>query len=164
MASLIRRLSRPTASYRPHAGFYCHGSTAPHAIGSVLVARARATEFSDRVLGDGTNVEALVESVRPRGAPSRLKCIFLVDDCNDLNGAGAAEDYVYLVTSPRVTRANFAWITELMGRRGANRYAVECAENYWRGLPIVSRGDWNKRNSYELLASRVTIASRIKGR
>jgi hypothetical protein len=120
---------------------YYHGSSKPLEIGQVLAARERPTEFSNRTSKDGYNVEGFVDSYRPPEAVSRLKCVFAVDNVDDLNLAGASEDFVYEVEPiGKVTKAYFGWFSKVLvsamsGKLNGNKSAEKAAENYWKGVP-----------------------------
>lgn len=108
------------------------------------MAKERPTEFSNRTSKDGYSVEGFVDSYRPSGAVSRLKCVFVVDNVDDLNLAGASEDYVYEVEPiGKVTKAYFGWFSKVLmsafsGKLKDNKTAEKAAQNYWKGIPMKS--------------------------
>ncbi len=138
-------------------------------LGTVLKAKSRKTEFSDRVSADGVNVELFVENLRPATEVSRLKSIFMVEKRSMLNYLGAAEDYVYLVKATgHVTKANFAWFSELLslarnGKLLRNTRAVKCAVNYWKATPVIGQGlPSYRKDGFEYLASSVIFEKMVK--
>lgn len=147
---------------------YYHGSSKPHEVGSVLIATPRKTEFSRRTSVDGVGFEDLVESFRPKDAPSRLASIYSVEHVEDVNVAGGAEDYVYAVAPlGRVTRVYFAWLSEILGMffdgglaRGNDRMAAY-ALGYWSG----AKPPKSARHGVvvaEVLSDGVQILERVK--
>ncbi len=125
---------------------FFHGSSKRHAIGSVLKARRRKTEFQDprpfRTLGaKPQDVEGFVESYRPRGYPSRTKTIYLVTDPRCVDEAGGSGEHVYEVRPLSMTlRVHFGWFGKLLGLAfdgvslKSSRLASRYAKSYWRGV------------------------------
>lgn len=150
-----------------------HGSSQPLKVGSTLVARQRPTEFSDRADDVGTNVEKFVDSFRPADVPSRLQCIFAVGATRDLNLAGAAEDYVYVIESlGPVTKCDFGWFGEVLGlthdgvELKKSDEAARCAKAYWSGkrFDVVSEDGHVTPSAFEYLCPAVKIIKRIRPR
>lgn len=150
---------------------YYHGSSRAHKIGSIIKAvKSRPTEFSDRISTvDNISVEDFVEQYRPPNLPSRLQCIFMVDDVADLNMAGASEDYVYEVEPVgTVASCDFGWFQQLLGiifdqeEDGSkigflnNPEAIKMAKMYWNGKPSSYEGSHR-----EFLASQVKIVRQV---
>jgi hypothetical protein len=147
--------------------FY-HGSSKQ--LPKKLIANSRPTEFSKRISIDGISVEDFVESQRPEKCVSRLRCIFLVNDINDLNIAGASEDFVYEVKPVgRFSKVHFGWFSELLGmvyeEEGLidNPKAIKLANGYWSGKPFIRKGN-SSPAAWEFLAEEVEIIKLVNQR
>lgn len=121
---------------------YYHGASKPLKIGSLIKAKSWKTEFSDKRSIDNINFEDFVEKLKPANKPSRLKCLYTVSAVEDLNSAGASEDYIYEVDPiGRVHKDDFGWLSEIMGlmfdeeKLANNKKAIEFAKNYWNSVP-----------------------------
>lgn len=152
-----------------------HGSSKPHAIGSVLKARKRPTEWSAKRFA-GVNIEKFLESVRPKEEVSRLESIFMVKKVECLNLAGASEDYIYRVEPKgHITQAHFGWISYLInllldeeeplpgqtrkGEMALRREMFTAADNYWAGAPCV-KGCKLGPSAWEYLTKEARIVRR----
>lgn len=138
-----------------------HGSSRPHAVDSEVVAKCRPTEFGQRMSEDGVYYEEFVDRFRPPGTSGRRCSLFMVDSPDDLNIAGAAEDYVYRVAPARpVVRADFGWFQKLLGEPylSNNPKAEEYAKRYWSGDPSDYRGS----HVVEYLAPAFTIRRKLE--
>jgi hypothetical protein len=121
---------------------YYHGASKPLKLKSIIKAKPWKTEFSDRVSIDKIRFEDFVESLRPNHLPSRLKCIYTVSDVEDLNIAGASEDYIYEVDPiGKIHKADFGWLSEILHlifdkeKLENNQKAINYANNYWNSVP-----------------------------
>ena len=121
---------------------YYHGASKPLKVGSLIKAKQWKTEFSDKYSVDKINFEDFVDKLKPANKPSRLKCLYTVSDVEDLNSAGASEDYIYEVDPiGRVHKADFGWLSEIIGlmfdgeKLENNKKAIQFAKNYWNSVP-----------------------------
>jgi hypothetical protein len=124
-------------------------------IGQVVSTRnvRRASEFDDRFLLPGLDVETFVEKHRPRTAVSRLTGLYMVQRPQCLNIAGASDKYTYEVSPVgRLTLVHWGWFAEILGIASSPFRKAECSKtqrlklakkyavNYWRGIPSKNRG------------------------
>lgn len=130
---------------------FFHGSERPLKIGQVVRSRGirRESEFDDRFLLPGLNVETFVEKYRPRGAISRLTGLYMVQKPKCLYDAGASDRYTYEVQPVgKITRVHWGWFSEILGLASfplwkkrllpkTERLALakEYALKYWRNVP-----------------------------
>ncbi len=125
-------------------------------VGHVLSARKKPTEFYDRHSKDGIRIEDFVDMYRPDNCPSRLECKYSVLNADDLNLAGAAEDFVYEVQPQGKTHvAHFGWIMKILGMSDKalrnNKTAISHAKAYWSGKQCPQRAAW------EMLSDKIKI-------
>lgn len=139
---------------------FFHGSSRAMKIGQVIRSRGirRTSDFDDRFLLPGLDVETFVERFRPRNAVSRLTGLYMVQRPQCLNIAGAHDRYTYEVRpTGKVTRASWGWFAEILSGLASGPFwkaklpkaerlalAKKYAMKYWKGTPSENRSGFSE--------------------
>jgi tRNA uridine 5-carbamoylmethylation protein Kti12 len=88
---------------------------------------------------DNEFLEKLMEKYRPSDKLSRYDSVFLVDDMDLLDDAGASTDFIYTVEPiGNIEKSDLAWYTEVqIVDEDDTELIKEYVENYWNGVPFT---------------------------
>lgn len=108
-----------------------HASYSPLPPGTKLIWQSDGYTLQKAV----SDIEDLMEEVRPKNGFSRKKCVFLADNIADLDNLGAHTDYIYRVepTSVQKSDLSFYALAKMKLDEGKLDEAKEAARAYWRG-------------------------------
>jgi hypothetical protein len=112
-----------------------HGSVEKFKIGDVLIPNKEGYTHSKNV----TELELLFEKEKPSFIKySRLNCVFLCDNEEDIDNCGGYTDYIYVIDiqSLHYEKSDLSWYTKAGFQREENDFeaAKKSARNYWNGI------------------------------
>jgi tRNA uridine 5-carbamoylmethylation protein Kti12 len=116
-------------------GLYYHGSYDMLDNGTIL--KPHDESYTKKY--DNSYLEKIMEKYRPVDKLSRYDSVFLVDDMDSLDDAGASTDFIYSVEPiGNVEKSDLAWYTEVqMVDEDDTELMKEYVENYWNGVPFT---------------------------
>lgn len=104
---------------------------------------------------DNKYIEEIMERYKPNDKLSRYNSVFLVDDVDDIDNAGASIDFIYEVTIPDdiiPEKSDLAWYSEIEmtnDKVKKKKYAL----NYWNGVAFTNpeMSLWEYRVPYAIV-------------
>lgn len=135
---------------------YYHGSYNKHPIGTILIPGGDKYESN----WSGTDFYGPLEDLRPPEKLAHKDSVFMVGDIDDIDPAGGATDYIYVVKPiGKVQKHDLNWSSEismLMDDPESNFEKInQAAANYWNGTPHYNEQVW------EYLAPQVKIIAEL---
>jgi len=123
---------------------FFHGSSKEIPVGTILKGR---TEQYEKDWGFNPWYKIL-EKYRPKNMISHKDAVFMTDNTDDLELAGAVTDWIFkLKPLGKVERHDVNWNSEIesllsSGHDENSMEVIEAANNYWSGIPHPNESVW----------------------